>query len=629
MPVSAVKNIGETKKFDVTSIVHPSILNRYIEWWKWRLTYEGGIRFIDAFLERFSNREEEHEFKQRRKLSYVPAFAKLALKRVRNRTFQRARDIKRIGGPKSYQHAVKFDVDRAGSSMNYFMGVKTLEELLKMSIVGVYVDMPRFSGTSLRDKGDARPYTYLYHAEQIRSFTYNPYNPTEFTSLLLVDRNYTYDEVTNLPTDEVDRYRLLYLKETEDGPRLFVKFYTDESDPIDWLGNPTLDIWDEELNDVVEYEEQVGNLEKIPFVLLDIGQSVLADAANYQIGLMNMASSDIWFCLKAGFPFYTEQYSPNAESLFIRRETDSNQDGFETNVFNQFNNTVQTTNGSEVIIGPSKGRKYPAGLDRPDFIHPSTEPLVASMAKQDQMKKEIDELVEMTVQGLTGEPVADGNGSIASGINYLTETLQWAEQKIAEFWSMYEGTDEIADVKYPCVPEITDPKDIQTEITNILALIDKVPQLKFKKELMKKVARLKLADDTSFEQLDAIYKEIEASNVIIGDPINIKTDVDTGLVSLDTASKARGYPDGEVEEAANDHSERLARIAAAQTPTDPKGSGSAVVGSTLVESGQARGVVDLGGNMDAGKQEKEGVKDQTQMKEPEDPTRGSGKDKNA
>ena len=613
MPVTGVPNIGVNKTFDVTTIQHPLILARHIEWRKWRLTWRGGIEFISAYLEHFTHREERSEFDQRKKLTYVPAYAKKALKKVRNRAFQRCRDIKRIGGPKSYQEAVKKNIDRKGSSMNFFMGVLTLEELLKMSIVGIYVDMPRFAGPTLRDKGDARPYVYLYEAEQIRSWTYDPDDPTQFTSLLLVDRAFTYDEVTNLPSDEVDRYRLLYLKDTEEGIRLFVRFFTVESTQVDWAGEPVL--FDENIE---YYEEQVGNLDKIPFVLLDIGNSVLADAANYQIAMMNMASGDVWFCTKASFPFYTEQYSPNAESGYIRRETDTSE-----NVYDQFNSSVTTTNGPAIVVSTTKGRRYPEGLERPGFIHPSSEPLTASMAKQEQMKKEIEELVELTLQGLTGQVPDEG---VVSGINYLTEVLQWAENRVAEFWAMYEGTDQVAEVKYPAITEYTDPADLQAEVTNLLLLIDKTPQLKLKKALMKKIARLKLTEDVSFEDLDAIYKEIDSSDVIIGDPLNVMNDVNTGLVSLETASLARGYPKDEADKAAKDHEDRLARIAAAQTPRDASKVGPD--GKPLVESAQARGIIDQAGNMNAGKEEKADVKDTTHMKNPEDPTRGVGKDQN-
>jgi len=617
MPATIVANVGQNRRFDITSIAHPSIKARHVEWRKWRLTNRGGDEFIAAFLEQFSNREDDGEFLQRKKMTYCPAFAKNSLKKVRNTIFSRAREIIRDGGPKTYQQAITGKlggVDRSGSSMNYFMGVKTLDELLKMSIVGIFVDMPRLLGPTLLEKGQAHPYCYVYQAEQIRSWTHHPENPTEFTSLLLVDRNYTYDELTNLPIDECDRYRFIYLKETPEGPRVFVKFYNENSEVVDSFGVVQPELYDDEL---IEYEEQVGELTKIPFVLLDIGSSLFEDAANYQIAHLNIASSDIWFAARANFPFYTEAYDPRAESQFIRKEAEENFDSF-----NRFSSTVSTTNASEVTVGPTRGRKYPQGTERPAFIHPSPEPLAASMAKQDQMKEEIKELVDLTLQSLTGTTDTE---SVLSGLNYISYILQWAETKIAEYWSMYEGKSDIAVIIYPEAPEITDPVDVQTEIVNLLLLIDKTPQISFKKALLKKIARLKLAVDTSPDVLIKIYSEIDASEIIIGDPLNVMNDVNTGLLSLESACLARGYPKDEAEKAADDHAERLKRIQDAQTPAPVDSPG---VSGSLIESAQARGIKDKAGDPNAGKQEKSAVADTTTMKNPEDPTRGGGKNQN-
>ena len=46
---------------------------------------------------------------------------------------------------------------------------------------------------------------------------------------------------------------------------------------------------------------------RIPFILLDIGESLMKDVANHQIALLNLGSSDVSYALKANYPFYTEQ----------------------------------------------------------------------------------------------------------------------------------------------------------------------------------------------------------------------------------------------------------------------------------------------------------------------------------
>lgn len=607
MPVSHVPNL-EKPKFNITGVCHPGILRRSFEWVKWRLTYTGGQLFIDRYLQQFSNREDSQEFYQRKCITYCPSFAKAALKKVMNRTFSRAREITRTGGPRSYQEAVgglNGGVDLAGGTMNYFIGNKTLEELLKMSIVGIYVDMPVLEGPTLKDKGNKHPYCYIFEAEQIRSYTPHPSRPNEVSAVLLCERRFSYDSYTSLPCDEVDRYRYIYLADTADGPRVFVRFYNEKSEITDYSGQiyPEYDGVDE------YYDVQIGEIDRIPFILLDIKDSILEDTSNYQIALMNMGSSDTWFCVKSCFPFYVEQYDPNSSSEFVRQDSTESHD-----ILDRFNSTTITTTGTEITVGPSRGRKYPLKTDQPAFISPGTEPITASMAKQEQMKKEIDQLTQLSVESLAGVTADEG---VLSGINYINYMLQRAENQIASFWSMYEGSNQVATVKYPETPEITDPKDIQTEITNLLTLIDKTPQLSLKKSLMKEVVRLKLGSRESQNNLDKIYNEIDSSKVIIGDPLSVMNDVNTGLLSNKTAAVARGYDENEPELASQDHAEKLARVQAAQTPRTSDT-------TNLLESGHARGLGIMSGNPNAGPEEKQKVKDTTSG----DPTRGQGVNKN-
>ena len=102
----------------------------------------------------------------------VPAFAKSALNDVRNSIFQRLADVLRRDGTDTYAQAMEGNnggVDNKGSSMQSYMGIEVLTELLVMGRVGVYVDNPVVSGLgSLADIGDnIRPYLYTYTAEDI------------------------------------------------------------------------------------------------------------------------------------------------------------------------------------------------------------------------------------------------------------------------------------------------------------------------------------------------------------------------------------------------------------------------------------------------------------------------------
>lgn len=603
MPMSTVPNIVK-KGSSYPTITHPHYKRSEQDWFKWRLTYEGGDRFIRNYLVKFSNREDNREYLERRRLSYCPAFAKAAIHEIRNSIYKRSRDITRSGGPQSYQDATKGKkngVDLIGSNMNFFMGIKVLEELIVMGRVGVFVDMPSTIGPTLLEKRGKKPYVYLYQAEDIRSWTLDTSeNPSEFSSLLLTDHNYSYDDLTGLPTDETIRYRHMYLKETDEGIRVFCRFCRENGD---WV-----DEYDEETDG--EYEIQLGNLEKIPFVMLDIGNSLLTDAANYQVAHLNIASGDIWYSSRANYPFYIEPFDPKSQSPYIKKE---GQEDFDAT--DQYTSVTTTTNSEEITVGPTRGRRYPTGTNQPAFIHPSPEPLKASMAKQDQLKSEIKQLVNLSLSTLassSAESKAMDQEGLQNGLSYLAMILQFAENRIGHFWSIYEGSTEEPEVQYPEQYEIPGPREVEREIETLTKICDRTTSITLKRRCMKIIAELKVSSYVNRAELDKIYMEIDRNDVIVADTASMKIDIEAGLVSLDTASVARGYPPGEAEKAAADHADRLARISLSQSQTG------------LLQDGQARGVPDTSADPNAGAKEKAAVADQTAAANPTDPTRGPG-----
>ena len=222
----------KTGKKGIESLMHPSYAIQEASWEKWRLTYVGGTRFLRKYLRKFSSREDDTAFEERRLVSYVPAFAKAAVDEVKNSIFQRLADIIREDGPKSYQAAIegyKGGVDKRGSSMTTFMGRDVLPELLTMARVGVFVDMPPLAETTtLAEKGEFdRPYLYWYKAEDIRSWRMRDdgtENPTEFKALLLRDSLYGADSRWKELTSEVEtRYRYIWIDD-EDG-LVHVQYY--------------------------------------------------------------------------------------------------------------------------------------------------------------------------------------------------------------------------------------------------------------------------------------------------------------------------------------------------------------------------------------------------------------------
>ncbi len=569
----------------VATITHPFYGERFRDWQKWRNVYEGGQHFIDMYLKPFSSREGEPAFRRRKDVSYNPAFAKEAVNEIKNSIFQRLTDINRTGGSESYRTAVagkEGGVNLLGESMTSFIGRRILPELLTMARVGVYVDMPQVSGVTVADARGKRPYIYMYHAEDIRSWCHDEdANQNEFSNLLLRDYYNEYDGATGLPIGIKCRYKRLWIG---DEGLVHCQYYDD---------NGEMAYKDGVLAEGAD-TEIILDLTRIPFVLLEISDSLLSEVANYQIALLNLASSDMAYSLFANFPFYTEQYEPRAISEFVRKPSQGS--GGEAA-------DAATGKVEEAKVGTTTGRRYPKGLERPQFIHPSAEPLTASMAKQEQLKTEIRQLVNLSVsnlqpRGQSADSKKADNDGLEAGLSYIGTELETMERKIAQFWNDYENQGE-ATINYPETYEIRSPEQKQAEAESLQKVSTNVPSRIYQKEVAKRLARLTVSRSVSVEQLTKIEAEIDRAKGFTVDPEVIAKDVEIGVCDLETASELRGYPDGTVKKAADDHAERLARIAKSQ------GDGQ------VVQNAAARGVADQSANPAEAAKEKKASLDTT------------------
>lgn len=575
----------------VIDLKHPSYVADSIDWLKWRLSYKAGSEFIDRYLRKLSKRESEEDFEDRKAVTYCPAFAKSAVLEIRDSIYQRMAEIARVGGSREYQKAITGldgGVDRKGSSMNYFMGCKILPELLVMRRVGVYVDMPRLQGKSIIENRNIRPYVYAYPTENILCWTGDD-NNHELDSVLLMENVYSYDDKTGFPNGYKTRYRHLWKNEFG---TVSACFYNDKCESLDPDDN--------------KIDEPITlNIRKIPFVMLEIEHSLMSEISDYQIALMNLASTDMGYALKSNYPFYTEQRDlrPGGEHVMPGNQTNGGEAA------------SRVANAKELSIGVSRGRIYGKGLDRPEFIHPSPEPLRISMEKQEQMKREIKTLVRLTVSDLQGPKMASAESkkqdmsSLEAGLSYIGMELERAERSICEIWSAYEG-DNAATVSYPTNYDLKTESERNAEANNLEESLVIIPSSSYQKEIAKQIVKIRLERKVSPETLERISDEIENSATMTSDPEVLAKDLENGLVGTELASKIRGYPEGEVEKAKQDHADRLARIAIAQTE------GAAA----------ARGIPDASGDpvRDA-RQEKKTSRDTTQQGDTRRRYRGKGK----
>jgi hypothetical protein len=605
--------MAESQTLNLVDSRHPGYLSGMTDWAKWRLSYNGGDEFREAYLERFSMREDPLEFNARKAMTPIPKFAGAAINDIRNAIYQRMRDITRKGGSKAYQYAVNgnnLGVDRRGATMNAFIGVKVLTELLVMGRVGVFVDAPPVpAGATLADIGDVAPYLYKYDIEDILSWTCSkPEAPSEFDAILLRDSVMQYDQAYFLPTISVQRYR--YLRVNPDTGKVGLQFYDLQGQPVDQYGQPGGEIQLE--------------LDRIPFVMLDIGSSLIKDVCQHQIALLNLGSSDVSYALRSNFPFYVEQKDLRAVGAHLKHAATA--EGTATT-------GGQGAGETDIKVGATHGRAYDKGMNPPGFINPSAEPLRASLELQDRLKRDIRELVNLAVSALavraSAESKAMDNQGLEAGLSYIGLLLESAERQLCEHWAAYEERTvtkrEVATIKYPDRYSLKTDADRIKEAQDLTKLMNSVPGRKVKRELSKGVVQALLGGKIGVDDLDAINQEIDSAHYTNSDPTTIIQAVQAGLVGEKTGSVALGFDDDEYLAARQDHLERVKRIAEAQ------GMAGGQHGRAGADGGggdpAARGVPDLSANTAAGADEKTASRNTDLEPTTASRVRGAGKPK--
>lgn len=587
---------------EITSLQHPLYKASIADWEKYRLTFEGGTPFIDRYLKKFSTREDSEDFALRKQISYCSAFAKSGLMEIKNSIFQRITDISRLGGTKKYIDACLGKgggVDRRGKDMDSFIGLKVLEDLLVIGKIGVYVDRAALPQQATRAQTAAsRPYVYSVKAEDIISWTESSESESEYVDLLLREEIYKYDDQFGLVCDVVQRYRHVFIDESDN--KVHVVFYDEHGKQIDRYGQETT-------------EEITLNLTRIPFVLFQITGSLLTDIADYQIALMNLNSSDMNYGVRSNFPFYTEQADARSTFQAMLRGSQGDE-GTATE--------AATAKAEDVNLGAVSGRRYGKGLERPGFIHPSPEPLYASMEKEEQMKAEIRQLINLNISNLqprsaSADSKAMDMSGLESGLSYIGIELERGERQIAEHWMAYEGASDEVTIRYPKRYNIRTDDERQKEAEALGKQIAVVPSKTYQKAVAKKIARVVVGAEVTNEELLQIYKEIDASEAVIGDPEIIRGDVEAGLLSKELGAKIRQYPEGDVAKAEQEHRDRIIALAEAQAEKQ---------GPAAAENPAARGNPDMSADPkgDAAR-EKEKSRDTTDKDSTKPPVRGKGK----
>lgn len=568
----------------VTRIYHPNYLAELGNWKMYRLVGKGGEDFLEEYLIK-RKQESTEDFIARKKITYIPAFAKTALTQIQGSIRQRLTEVSRLNGSKNYQVAVKglpdgSGVDRNASSMNKFIGTKVLEELTMMGGVGIYIDAPatRTTLSTLQDDTYTVPYLYTFPVEGIRSWAYDKLNPTKLQKLLLSEFIEVLDPEFGLTIAFEERYR--YYSLDGDG-QVTCKFFNKDGLQVNL---------NHELSDVIY---PIG-LSRIPFVFAQLSSSLLADIARYQIALLNLGSTDMKYAYEGSTVFLVEQYDQASPDNYFKQTTE------DETVDSAL--PVGTKDPKTRFLGIDRGMRIPTGVEFPKYVSPDMTPLETSMKKQETLKQQIQELVNQVLRSITSRASDSDTHAVnerreEDGLKVIGDELEHAETLIAEIWAEYEGTGNVAEVNYPKTYQFKTDQDRRTEALELGKLLYVVPSKKGQKEVSKRIAYTILNGDISDDGMAEIYKEIDEAKGTLADPLVIAKLVEESILSPETAAVQIGFPPGEAQNAEDARVRRAEQIAKVQTPTGNFNAG-------------ARGVKELAADPSAqAKAEKQTAKD--------------------
>lgn len=592
--------MASTTSLTAAAIRHPDFLFDSSEWAEWRETFKGGKNYRERFLRKWSDRESAGDFNIRKFCTPIPTFAKAAILDIRNSIFQRLEDVVRMEGSTTYQKAVSGEgagVDREGSSMNTFIGISLLTELLVMGRAGVYVDAPNVRPVTLADQqsaGSLAPYCYVYRIEDILSWTLDhSENPGTFKAVLLrdhvVDYNTEFADIA-LPQGRTSRLRLVW-KDDATG-KVRVKMFTDDEKKED---RRVIDLENADPDGAVTLD-----IDRVPFIMPDLGDSLMADICTYQHALLNLVSGDVNWQLQSSSPFLTIQRDLRSTGAHLKQP-------------GQGNNAEaggQRAKDNEEQIG-GKGRYYDKDMERPDYIAPPTDPLLASMKLQEKLEDDIRKLVNLAVANKAGSRTESAEAKklssqgLEAGLSFIGLVLEHTEQLIANYWSLYETSNAPAKVDYPERYILKQDIERIEEAKELASLMDRLPSKKARKTLAKRIVETLLGGQIDSLQMESMMKEIESAGYTSGAVQDIIQAHSAGLVSDETASTALGF-DGskEVEQARQDKADRAALTLLAQTEV-AGGSGQAAI----AQNAGARGAPDVDPNEDSARQEKQESRD--------------------
>ena len=526
----------------ITEVRHPSYVAEMEFWGKWRLIANGGDRFVRAYLQQQSD-EDDLAFTRRRESSPAATFVKAALQEILSAFFTRTPGIRRDGGPPSYIEACagsNLGITGFGGSINQFMVLEVLRELLIMRRVGIFVDRPVFGPeTSVAEANSLPPYLYTVPVEDILAWRLLPGNLTPVEVVLRRYRD-TFIEQSYLSTGTEPYYQ--HFQKLPTGVLLTEYSEKQEKINVRELALPT-----------------------IPFILLEVDAPVVKDVAGLQIALLNLSSSNLAFALSSNLSVYTEQTDMATFMAALRRSSPS-EDAPE----DPDEDTPQTDGGSHVIrLGKNRGRRYLMNSERPAFISPNNDNLARAAALVTDLKEDIRRLMHLAISNLTTKALTSATAVVQSqsatnnGLAVLGALLEQAERNVAVLWGYYESADP-AVIKYPTDYQLLTDAERYDLIEKLLKLRDAAPSRTYQVVVTRQLASVLLSHRIPADTLATILTEIDKAPVLMSEIDAVNQCVESSILPRKYAAAALCFPDDAAVLANQEHADRLQRIAESQ-----------------------------------------------------------------
>jgi len=524
------------KLIDVRS---PAYVADSSQWATWREALNAGPSYIRNQLQKLPE-EDYPTYLEREKLTPHPAYIKACLREILTGIFTQMGSVIRRNGPKTFQTALTGNIDGAGTSLNYFLVMDVLRELLTMKRVAICVDRAVLPPEpTVADAIVNPPYLYIIEAENILAW-HTPAGASIPTEVLIKDINPKYFAGTSLRIGGEVQYR--YLRKMP-GSGVAVTYYDEK-------GN--------------EQFQAVLDLQEVPIIILETDDSIIQDVIGHQAAILNLMSSTIAYAIGANMSVYTEQ--SDMATLMASLRAPVLEEGDEP-----------TEAASKLKIGKNYGRRYSQNSDRPDFISPDTENIPKMLELYDKIRDDIRRLMLLALQNVSVRglmsvtALTQSQASTNHGLAVLAVLLEKAERGVAQIWADFEKESDDYIVKYPNDFQMMSVQERLEHIEKLSKMQEVVPSATYRRIIANQITSLVLNQQLSADLRKQIEQEIQDAPSLVVRPADVPKLTEEGVLPREYASKLLNLPADTAEKANKEHAERLARIAQAQVPSNARG----------------------------------------------------------